>query len=195
MPAGRNPAARGARGVQPPVSSPATFDGPAEDRGRSRSASRTRSASQSRTRGLSVERGLDPLTGRAYVLNRNVDFGGAAYALRLGGVSDTYLLLLYMLLRAVCLHNVHAPHMCLSVPTSYSSTQHSLDNSHTKTINSPLCDTICMTICPPQRITTCLAQIFLYIYPRNSLPSLHPSSHLLRSQPYSTLSYLPPPTF
>ena len=159
MPAGRNPAARGARGVQPPVSSPATFDGPAEDRGRSRSASRARSASQPRTRGLSVEPGLDPVTGRAYVLNRNVDFGGAAYALRLGGVSDTHLLLLYMLLRSICLHNVQAPQLCrlFVVHTSYAATRQSLNNSHTKTFNSPLCDTRCMIICPPRRITPCLA--------------------------------------
>ena len=94
MPNGRNPAARGARGVQPPVSNPAIFDGPGEERGRSRSASRTRSASQSRARAPSVEPGLDPITGRAYVLNRNVDFGGAAYALRLGGVSEDHFLLM-----------------------------------------------------------------------------------------------------
>ena len=93
MPSGQNPALRG---QAPPVSG-SYFDGPGSEAGRSRSGSRTRSQGSatrdsSANRPAAVPAGYDTKSGRAPVLNRNVDFGGMAYLLRNGVVSHLHLL-------------------------------------------------------------------------------------------------------
>ena len=127
MPSGQNPNARGTRGgYGPPVSmGPAVYDGPASDRGRSRSASRTRTSqpgSRTQSQGPAVPAGLDPKTGRAYVLNRNVDFGGQVYQL-LSGVSLTVFLVstyasLCLCVIASCPKHVNAARHIAFRPTS-----------------------------------------------------------------------------
>ena len=88
MPTGRNPGLRGSAPQHNLQRSVAPYDGPPEERGRSRSASQSRARSASRapsgTARPTVIPGMDPDTNRAYVLNRNVDFGGMAYTLRSG---------------------------------------------------------------------------------------------------------------
>ena len=84
---------RGPRGATPspaPAAGPSAaqgYDGPASDRGRSPSGGQSGSRRPSPARATAgggrskVPAGFDPETGKAYVLQKNVDLGGAAYNL------------------------------------------------------------------------------------------------------------------